>query len=288
MGKTAIDAKRGQTTFRVSPSDSRLRVIGRDTNHREGDHVLYQDRALEAPNQGLVNSMVANGFQGSIDVRVDGSFWDIVVGRRRVIAAREAEKILAAQGIEFMIEIRPIKGTDLEMVEHMISENALREDPNPIQMAVDLNRFIKMGASDSQAARALGKGVQSLKLYLKLLDLAPEVQEAVRRGDLAMSAALELVKLERDDQKAELSKLFEGGEKPTAANVNAVVRAKKSGEEASAAPSKRLLHKLLADQEAAEVLSAADAVKVLRWSLGELPARNIAGLVDAIRRVQGE
>lgn len=289
MGKTAIEAPRGKTPFKLSPSDKRLRLIGRDTAHRAGEHVLFQERALEPADQGLVDDMVANGFRGVIDVRPDGShFLDIVIGRRRLVAAREAEKILAKQGIEFTIEVRPIKGTDLEMVEYMISENALRKDPSPVQMANDLNRYLKMGASKAQAARAIGKTTQSVDNYLKILDLAQEVQDAIVSGNVKASAAIELARLPREEQKVELARLFADGEKPTAANLNAAARAKKNGTEVSAAPGKRLIAKLLADPEAVEVLNASDSVKVLRWSLGELPARNISGLVDAIRRAKGE
>jgi ParB family chromosome partitioning protein len=285
--KTAIQEQRS-TTFMLS-ADKPL-IIGFDTKHKQGQHPLWQERALEPVDEALAQSMAVKGFTSVIQVRTDGDTLEVVAGRRRVKAARRANEIRAAKGLSpIKIEAKVVRGLDLDMVALMISENSLRKDVAPLAMAVDLQNFLNMGASEEEAATAAGKSVTQLRAFLKLLDLAPQVQDAVRKEKIAVKAAISLASLGRDEQIAELAKIESGESGATVADVDAAVRAKKQGEsEVTKAPGKRLINKLLASDEGKRVLSAADGVQVCRWMLGELNARNIKGLVEAIRFVSGK
>lgn len=64
MGKTAIDAERG-TIFRLDPND--VLVIGHDTQHKRGEHPLWQARALEPADEALAQHMAQHGFTSVID-----------------------------------------------------------------------------------------------------------------------------------------------------------------------------------------------------------------------------
>lgn len=284
--KTSIDEQRS-TTFMVDPS--KPLIIGHDTKHKRGEHPLWQERALEAVDEILAQDIATNGFRSVIQVRVDGSNYEVVAGRRRVKAARRANEIRAANGeAPLKIEVKVVRGTPLSLVGLMISENANRKDVAPLQMAEDLQKFLDMGATEQQTATAAGKTVPQLRSFLRLLDLDPQVQEAVRKSTISVSAAIRLAELGREDQVAELAKIGAGESGKTAADVDAAVRAKRDGGEVTKAPGKRLINKLLEDEEAKAVLAAADGVQVVRWMIGELAPRNIKGLVAAINRVSGK
>jgi ParB family transcriptional regulator, chromosome partitioning protein len=284
MAMVIKDAKRSDI-FTLSPD--RVRLIGFDTDHKAGEHILYQDRVHEPFDEALVQSMLARGFTSVVDVRKDGELFEVIAGRRRVKAAREAARRMIEDGLEPLKIVIQVKrmNTELDLLEHVISENALRKNPNAIQMARDLNLMLSLGATREQAARAIGKGLQSLDNYLKLLDLSPMVQNAITSGRIKPAAALALVPLAREDQEIELAKIFSGQKKPTAANVNAAVKAKQSGDdEANPAPKKRLVHKLIAHADA-EAVFGVEGVAAIRFVLGELNPNQIKGLKELIRKV---
>lgn len=281
--KTAIDEQRS-TTFMVDPQ--KPLIIGYDTDHRKGEHPLWQERALEEVDEALAQNIADNGFRSVVLVRVDGSEYEVVAGRRRIKAARRANEIRAERGeAPLKAEVKVIRGNDLAMVGVMISENANRKDVAPIQMAEDLQKFLDMGASEAQTATAAGKTVAQLRSFLRLLDLHERVKDAVRNTTLSTSAAIRLAELGRDDQLTELQKITSGAAGATTADVTAAVRAKKEGSEVLKAPGKRLIAKLLESEEGRAALSAADGVQVVRWMLGELAPRNIKGLMAAINKV---
>jgi ParB family chromosome partitioning protein len=285
--KTAIDEQRS-TTFMVDPT--KPLIIGLDTKHKRGEHPLWQERALEPVDEALALNIANNGFRSVVLVRLDGTNYEVVAGRRRVKAARRANEIRAARGEQpLKIELKVVRGNDLAMVGIMISENANRKDVAPIQMAEDLQKFLDMGADEETTANAAGKTVVQLRAFLRLLDLDETVKEAVRNGQLSQSAAIRLAELGREEQVQEMAKIASGESGSTAADVAAKVRAKKEGsEDVLKAPGKRLINKLLESAEGKAVLSSADGVQVVRWMVGELSPRNIKGLVAAINKVSGK
>jgi len=290
--RTAIDEQRS-TTFMVDPL--KLVIVGHDTKHKQGEHPLWQERALEPVDESLAQNIALVGFQSVIQVRVDGDKYEVVAGRRRVKAARRANEIREEQAqdsgeevIPVKVECKIVRGTNLHHVGLMISENANRKDVEPLQMAQDLQAFINMGATEQMAASAAGKTIPALRQFLKLLDLDQQVQSAVSGGNLSVTAAIQLAAFGREEQVAELAKIQSGEVGSTVADVGARARAKRSGDEVTKAPGKRLITKLLDSEEGKRALGAADGVQVVRWMLGELSARNIKGLVDAIRLVSGK
>jgi ParB family chromosome partitioning protein len=290
--KTAV-AEQRSTTFMIEPS--KLVIVGFDTKHKKGEHPLWQERALEEVDENLARNIATVGFQSVIQVRVDGTKYEVVAGRRRVKAARLAnemrQKSAKDSGDAFIpvkVECKIVRGTDLNQVGLMISENANRKDVPPMQMAEDIQGFLNLGATEEMAAAAAGKTEPQLRQFLKLLDLDAKVQAAVRNGEISVKAAIQLAALGRDEQVVELAKIEAGETGATVADVEAAVKSKRTGEEISKAPGKRLVNKLLASDDGKRVLGAADGVLLVRWMLGELPARNIKGLVEAIRLVSGE
>jgi ParB family transcriptional regulator, chromosome partitioning protein len=285
--KKAIEAGRMGGMFYVEPE--RALIIGHDTAHKsKAEHHLYQERAHEPVDEALAANMAEYGFTSTIQICKDGPNLEVVVGRRRVKAARRANEIRAEKGLPpIKVKCEVVRGTALQMALRMVSENALRKDVHPLDMAADCQGLLDIGASPEQAAMSCGKTLPQFRALLKLLDLDVAVQAAIRAGDLSVSAGIQLADLTREQQKAELAKNV-GSKRQTAAQVSAAVKARKSGsDEAVVVPGKRLITKLLESDKAEEVLGK-DGIRALRFAIGELSARNIAGLTDLIREIKGE
>ena len=127
MGKTIIEAPRGEATFLVDPGS--VRIIGVDTSHKQGEHPLWQKRAFRGPKEPSVLSMMKHGSKHVpevvIELAEDGG-WDLADGRGRVIDAREANRRLAAEGLpQFKLRARvKRREDDLVSLERMAIPNS--------------------------------------------------------------------------------------------------------------------------------------------------------------------
>lgn len=280
--KQAIEGSRG-TTFFVDPSVPQ--IIGFDTEYQKGEHVLWQKRALEPVDMALVNAMVASGQPlGIIDVRKNGPLIEVVAGRRRTKATRKANEIRAERGLPLIqMECKVIRGTDSELFGRVISENMLRKDVEPLDLAEDLQSYMNLGRNEKEAATVCGKTVAQVKHLLKLLDLDATVQDAIREGRISWTGGADLAELTREDQRVKLEELLSKGA-TTVAEVKREVSAHKRGEEAIPVPGKRLITKLLANEKTVEILGE-EGITAIRFVLGDLPANRIKGLTDLIREV---
>ena len=75
-------------------------------------------------------------------------------------------------------------------------ENIQREDLNPLEQAAGIKRLIdEFGMTHAQTAEALGRSRTGITNTLRLLELAPPVQELVRAGELDMGHARALLAL---------------------------------------------------------------------------------------------
>lgn len=280
--RTAINASRG-TTFLLNPRE--VKIIGFDTPHKKGEHVLWQRRALDEVDTDLVNYMVENGFAGVIDVRKNGPDIEVVAGRRRTKAARRANEIRVERGLpEINAECKLVRGTDSELFGRVISENMLRKDVESMDLAEDIHSYMSLGRSFKDASLVCGKTVPQVKLLLKLLDLAPEVQDAVRTHAISWTAGAELSDLRREDQVGKLGELIAAGN-TTVARVKATVTAAKTGEEVTEVPGKRLVTKLLGLEEEVVEVFGPDGIRAMRFMLGQLPPHRIKGLTALIAKV---
>ena len=75
-------------------------------------------------------------------------------------------------------------------------ENIQREDLNPLEEAAGLKRLIdELGMTHAETAEALGRSRAAITNALRLLELAPPVQELLREGKLDMGHARALLAL---------------------------------------------------------------------------------------------
>jgi len=284
--RTAIDAKRG-TVFLTDPDT--LTVVGLDDDAGPS-HPLYDERVKEPLSEETIQDFCIRGVLEPVLVRKNGDIIEVAAGRRRVLHAREANKRLEAAGKELIRVPALLKtGTDADMMGISIAENAHRKGDGIRICAQKLSRYLATGRTEAEAAIAFNVTQQTIKNWLAFNDLDVKAQRAIDAGTIPASAARDLARLTRDDQREALDALIASaaGGRVTAKNVTATTKAKKTGTEANPAPGKRLVMKVLKANEDKEVLDESFVNGVL-WVLGELNERTVKGLTGLVKEARGE
>ena len=183
-------------------------LLGAATKRSAGDEELvqlpvsalrpgkYQPRTRMDENSlaELAASIKARGVIQPIVARaVGGSQYEILAGERRWRAARLA-------GLDRVpVVIREV--TDEAALGIGLIENIQREDLNPIEEANGLARLIReFQLTHDEVARAIGRSRTAVTNLLRLLELAPAVQEMVQDGRIDMGHARALLSLSRQRQ----------------------------------------------------------------------------------------
>jgi ParB family chromosome partitioning protein len=177
-------------------------------------HPLYDPRVKLPVDESLVRNIMVHGVLEPVGVRRDGDAVEVVFGRQRVKAAREASRRLLAEGKQkVLVPGRVQRGDDPHMFGLLLSENEIRQDDNVVAKARKLQRYLEMGRSEADACTMFGVSITTVKNWLALLDLDPEVLRQVERGTVPMTTALGLAKLPRAEQPGRLQEMLaeEGG-----------------------------------------------------------------------------
>lgn len=152
---------------------------GKYQPRREMDQEALEDLANSIRSQGIIQPLI---------VRPVGNKYEIIAGERRWRAAQLA-------GLsEVPVIIRPIP--DKTAVAIALIENIQRENLNPIEEAIALQRLIEeFGMTHQQIAEAVGKSRTSVTNLLRLLALPQEVKRLIDKGFLEMGHARTLITL---------------------------------------------------------------------------------------------
>ena len=143
--------------------------------------------------RGLAESIRADGVLQPLLVRPAGSRYTLIVGERRLKAARLAG-LAAVPSI--VREIDPDR-----LLEATLVENIQREDLNPIEIALALEQLLKeLDIVQDQLAERTGMSRTSVTNHLRLLKLPLSVIRLVRDGKLQMGHARALLALETDEE----------------------------------------------------------------------------------------
>ena len=192
------------------------RIIRDDGQPREE----FDEEALTR----LADSLRIRGQLQPIRVRWDerrGSYI-LVVGERRWRAARMA----GLQSLSCVITEGPLAEAELLAVQ--LVETALREDLKPVEQARAYKRLMDAnGWASRQLASELNVSQAAVVKALALLDLPPQVQEAVEQGALAPSVAYEVARLETSEAQTAMAEVATS-EKLTRDEVALAVRAVKA------------------------------------------------------------
>jgi ParB family chromosome partitioning protein len=140
----------------------------------------------------LADSIKQHGVVEPIIVKKSIKGYELVAGERRTKAAKLA-------GVDKVPAI--VKDfTDEEMMEIALLENIQRVDLTPIEEAKAYKNFIdKMGLTQDELANRFGKSRSYITNMLGLLGLPKQVQKYVMDGNISMSHARVLSKIDDDD-----------------------------------------------------------------------------------------
>jgi ParB family chromosome partitioning protein len=137
----------------------------------------------------LAESIKAQGVMQPILARPIGAGrYEIVAGERRWRAARMA----GLATVPALVRDVP----DRHALAIALIENLQREDLNPLDEATGIKRLTdEFGMTHAEAAEAVGRSRAAITNALRLLELAPPVQELLREGKLDMGHARALLAL---------------------------------------------------------------------------------------------
>ncbi len=267
--------------FKVSPEE--LVIVGLDTKDKS-DHPLYDERISMPLRESFVKSVLASGVLQTVLCRKDGSSFQVIDGRQRVRAAREANKRLVASGGEpLRIPVTLRKDTDLTLAMAVVATNEHRQADLPMNRARKALRLLNHGADIDQIAAQFNVSEQTIKNWLKLHDLDPKVQKAIDAGKISASAAAPLAKLSRDRQIEMLADVTSDAPAAPRATRSAIARTIDPAKVTP--PGKRALKKILNDEPSMQTLSDTEIAVVKYFTTGEVLDSDIVtkikGLVEA-------
>ncbi|MEQ1631400.1 MAG: ParB/RepB/Spo0J family partition protein [Planctomycetota bacterium] len=136
----------------------------------------------------LSQSIKESGVLQPILARRVGGSLQIVAGERRWRAA----KLAGLDEVPVLVRAT----TDQESAVFALVENLQREDLNAIEKAKAFRQLqAQLGAKQEEVAQRVGLDRSTVANFMRLLELAPEVQQHVSRGTLSMGHARALLSI---------------------------------------------------------------------------------------------
>ena len=159
----------------------------------------------EAALAELADSIRQHGIIQPLTVRrLSSGYYQIIAGERRWRAARLA-------GLS-EVPVTVIEADDRKAAELAMIENLQREDLNPMEEAAGYRSLIDQHhMTQEEAANRVGKSRSAVTNALRLLELAPAVQNQVEAGLLSAGHARALVPLSPTQQVQAANTIIEGG-----------------------------------------------------------------------------
>jgi ParB family chromosome partitioning protein len=122
-------------------------------------------------------------------------------GKYRLIAGERRYRASRIAGIkEVPVYVR--QTTDSTILELALLENLQRENLNAIEIALSYKRLMDdLDYTQEALAERMGKDRSTVTNYLRLLKLPPDIQVAVRNGDLSMGHARAIINVDAIDKQ---------------------------------------------------------------------------------------
>jgi ParB family chromosome partitioning protein len=120
--------------------------------------------------------------------------YQLIAGERRF----RASKIAGLKDVPAYVR----QANDQQLLELALLENLQREDLNAMEIAISYKRMMEeLNYTQEQVAERMGKERTTVTNYLRLLKLPPDIQRAVRSGNLSMGHARALVTIDTVDKQ---------------------------------------------------------------------------------------
>ena len=145
--------------------------------------------------QALADSIGEHGIIQPLTVReLKSGYYQIIAGERRWRAARLANLN--------EVPVVVIEADDKKAMELALIENLQRQDLNPVEEALGYRSLMEdYGLTQDDAAKRVGKSRPAVANALRLLNLAPEVLEKVRKGELSAGHARAVLVLKTEKKQ---------------------------------------------------------------------------------------
>jgi ParB family transcriptional regulator, chromosome partitioning protein len=208
--RDSLNAKGKRDTYMFDPEDLILVT--------DEKHPLYDDRVHLPVDEKLVLNMmfapdgVPQGVLEPVTVarNTENGKVEVVIGRQRVKAAREANKRLKKRGLEPIRVPAQIQRVNAHRGMGMIiSENEQRQNDTPLGRAKKMQRYLDLGRDAGEIAVLFGMSEASVKNHLSLLDAPAAVRNAVEAGKITASDGYKLARLEPAEAREKVTELVE-------------------------------------------------------------------------------
>lgn len=153
----------------------------------------FDEKAL----QDLAQSIQNLGVIQPITLRKDGNKFEIISGERRF----RASKIAGLETIPAYIRLV----NDQELLEMALVENIQREDLDAIEIALTYQRLLEeIGMTQENLSQRVGKERSTITNSIRLLRLNPDVQNAIRSGEISAGHGRAIISLEDAEKQNQL------------------------------------------------------------------------------------
>jgi len=150
----------------------------------------FDEKALNDLAQSIKNLGVIQ----PITLRKDGEKFEIISGERRY----RASKIAGLDTIPAYIRLV----NDQELLEMALVENIQREDLDPIEIALTYQRLLEeIGMTQENLSHRVGKERSTITNSIRLLRLNPDVQNAIRSGEISAGHGRAIISLENAEMQ---------------------------------------------------------------------------------------
>lgn len=156
----------------------------------------YDPKTMEE----LTQSIRTRGIDTPIIVRQAGDYFELAAGHRRCRAARAAG-LTAVPALVRVLD-------DDAFVELLNVDNLQRENIDPLDEALGFQQLLDIGRSKEAIADRVSREVSYVVGRLKLLQLGNAAREALQRGLVPVTHAIEIAKLPPEQQHEVLEKEF--------------------------------------------------------------------------------
>jgi len=169
-------------------------------NIRSGD-AFGDEEDLE-----LIKNIESLGILQPIVVRPVGDMYEVDVGRRRFLSARE----IGLEELPCIVR----ESSDDESLDASLCENIFRKGVDPVTLGKWLKIRLERGdITLSEYARRIGKPKSTLSQWLRMNDLTEEMQNEVQKGAVTFRKALKVARMDLtpDEQGALAEESRSGG-----------------------------------------------------------------------------
>ncbi|MDC8107032.1 ParB/RepB/Spo0J family partition protein [Chryseobacterium sp. PTM-20240506] len=148
----------------------------------------FDEKALNELAQSIENLGVIQ----PITLRKEGERFEIISGERRF----RASKIAGLTSVPAYIRLV----NDQELLEMALVENIQREDLDSIEIALTYQRLLdEIGMTQENLSQRVGKDRSTITNSIRLLRLSPDIQNAIRSGEISAGHGRAIISMENEE-----------------------------------------------------------------------------------------